>query len=165
VKESEGFSVEAFPILGEPAAAIEPRDGAFDNPPFGQHDKAFGVVGSLDDFGFELRKNSRQRLLKFRTLIACIGQNLFQKRKKTCKLFDQKGAAVTILNIRRMHDGLKQQAAYVYKNVPLLAFDFLARVITVRIVGPPFSALFTLWLSMMPRVGLASLFSRSRHLT
>src|SRR3981081_1681662 len=39
----------------------------------------------------------------------------------------------------------------------LLAFDLLASIIAARIdVAPPFSALFTLWLSMTQAVGLAS---------
>jgi hypothetical protein len=42
--------------------------------------------------------------------------------------------------------------------------DFLAGVVTRRIdAGPPFSALFTLWLSMMAAVGLASRCACSRH--
>jgi hypothetical protein len=58
------------------------------------------------------------------------------------------------------------------KNVPLLALDLsatsslslLARIVPVRInARPPFSALFTLWLSMMAAVGLASRCARSRH--
>jgi len=52
---------------------------------------------------------------------------------------------------------VEQQTQRVYENVALLAFDFLARIIAMRIdAGPPFSALFTLWLSMMAAVGLAS---------
>jgi hypothetical protein len=38
--------------------------------------------------------------------------------------------------------------------VPFLALDLLARIIAMRIdPGPPLSALFTLWLSMMAAVG------------
>jgi hypothetical protein len=48
----------------------------------------------------------------------------------------------------------------------LLALDQLARIKAVRIdAGPPFSALLTLWLSMMAAVGLASRSSFSRHVT
>jgi hypothetical protein len=47
-----------------------------------------------------------------------------------------------------------------------LAFDQFARIEPVRInAGPPFSALFTLWLSMMQAVGLASRSTFSRHST
>jgi hypothetical protein len=45
-------------------------------------------------------------------------------------------------------------------------FDQFARIEPVRInAGPPFSALFTLWLSMMQAVGLASRSTFSRHST
>jgi hypothetical protein len=41
-----------------------------------------------------------------------------------------------------------------------------ARIKAMRIdTGPPFSALLTLWLSMMAAVGLASCLPRSRHST
>jgi hypothetical protein len=54
----------------------------------------------------------------------------------------------------------------IYENMALLALDLLARIIARRIdPGPPFSALFTLWLSMMAAVGLAWRSSCSRHAT
>ena len=56
-----------------------------------------------------------------------------------------------------MDDGVDQQPQRIYQNVALLALDLLARIIAMRIdAGPPFSALFTLWLSMIAAVGLAS---------
>src|SRR6266404_4399916 len=62
------------------------------------------------------------------------------------------------------NSGVEQQAYCVDKNVPLLALDLLARIVPVRInARPPFSALFTLWLSMMAAVGLAFRCARSRH--
>jgi hypothetical protein len=74
---------------------------------------------------------------------------------------------------QRMH----QQALGVDENVPLLAFDLLARIPRVRpkagprtgcamrVVPPPFSALFTLWLSMMAALGQASRSACSRQAT
>jgi len=48
----------------------------------------------------------------------------------------------------------------------LLAFDLFARIIAMRInAGPPFSALFTLWLSIMAALGLASRSAFSRQAT
>jgi hypothetical protein len=50
------------------------------------------------------------------------------------------------------------------KDVTLLALNLLAAIITVRVDRrPPFSALFTLWLSMIAAVGLASRPACSRH--
>jgi hypothetical protein len=78
----------------------------------------------------------------------------------------QYDAAVTVLDIGTMNDRVKQQTKCVYEYVALLAFNFLARIITMRVdPGPPFSALFTLWLSMMAAVGLASRSLYSRHST
>jgi hypothetical protein len=65
-----------------------------------------------------------------------------------------------------MHNGVEQQALRIYQDVALLALDLLAGVIAVRVDrGPPFSALLTLWLSMIAAVGLASRSASSRHFT
>jgi hypothetical protein len=65
-----------------------------------------------------------------------------------------------------MNDGVQDQTLRVYQEMALLAFDLLASVEAVGIdMGPPFSALLTLWLSMMAAVGEASLWASSRHLT
>ena len=65
-----------------------------------------------------------------------------------------------------MHEGLHQQALRVDEHVPLLAFDLLA-AIEARPINPrpPFSALLTLWLSMIAAVGLASRAAYSRQRT
>jgi hypothetical protein len=65
-----------------------------------------------------------------------------------------------------MHDSVQQQALGIYQDMALLAVDFLAGIVAVRVNrDPPFPALFTLWLSMMAAVGLASRSANSRHLT
>src|ERR1700730_11907389 len=70
---------------------------------------------------------------------------VFQERKHSEQVRHDQNAAIAILNIGRMDDGMKQQAQCVYKNMPLLTLDFFARIIAVRIdAGPPFSALLTL---------------------
>src|SRR5262249_19104339 len=59
-----------------------------------------------------------------------------------------------------------QQTHRVYDNMALLPLALFARVIAMRIDAvPPFSALFTLWLSTMAAVGLASRSPCSRHAT
>ena len=108
----------------------------------------------------------RERLLELRPLIAAVGKQLFQERihpEKGCKKQD---AAVAILNIGGVNDRVEQQTQRIYENMALLALDLFARIIAMRIdTGPPFSALFTLWLSMMAAVGLASRSPCSRHST
>ena len=132
----------------------------------GKHHKSFGLIGALDDFSFEVRQDFRQRLLKFRPLIAAVGKELLQERIHPEQGRQKQDAAVAILDIGGMNDGVEQQAQRIYENMALLALDLLARIIAMRIdAGPPFSALFTLWLSMMAAVGLASRSPCSRHST
>ena len=124
------------------------------------------MIGALDDFSFEVGQDFRQGFLEFRPLIAAIGKQLFQERihpEQGCK---KQNAAVAVLDIGGMNDHVQQQAQRIYENMALLALDLFARVIAMRIdTGPPFSALFTLWLSMMAAVGLASCSPCSRHST
>jgi hypothetical protein len=78
----------------------------------------------------------------------------------------QPDAAITILNASGMNDRVQQQTLHVDENMSFLALDQLACIEPMRInAGPPFSALFTLWLSMTQAVGLASRFACSRHST
>jgi hypothetical protein len=66
---------------------------------------------------------------------------------------EQPDATVAILNTSRMNDRVQQQTLHVDKNMPFLALDQFPRIEPVRInIGPPFSALFTLWLSMTQAV-------------
>ena len=79
---------------------------------------------------------------------------------------EQHDAAIAVLDVGTVNDCVEQQTKRIYENVTLLAFDFLACIVAMRIdPGPPFSALFTLWLSMMAAVGLASRSLCSRHST
>ncbi len=65
-----------------------------------------------------------------------------------------------------MDDGVQQQALGVYEEVALLSLDLLAGIVARRVDRePPFSALLTLWLSMIAAVGLASRSANSRHFT
>ena len=45
--ECECFLVQVRPILGQPSAAIEPTDGAFDDPALWQQFEAIGMIGSV----------------------------------------------------------------------------------------------------------------------
>jgi hypothetical protein len=91
-----------------------------------------------------MREHSCRSLVEFWSLIAAVGEELFQKGENPEQGRHPENVAITILNIGRMDNGMKKQAQRIYKIVPLLTLD-LARIIAVRIdAGPPFSALFTL---------------------
>jgi len=104
--------------------------------------------------------------VKDRPLIGAVGEQFAEKGKQAEQCRQQREAAVAILNVGGGDDAVQQQTLRVDQNMSLLALDQLARVEAVGIdAAPPFSALFTLWLSMMQAVGLASRPAFSRHLT
>jgi hypothetical protein len=157
-------SIEVLPILCKPSAAVEPSNGALDDPAAWKHHKSCGLIGALDDLSLKVGKTLRQGLLELRPLIGAVGKELFQERVHPEQSSKKQDAAVAILYIGGVNDGVQQQAERIYENMAFLPLDFLTRIIARRIdASPPFSALFTLWLSMMAAVGLASRSPCSRH--
>ena len=124
------------------------------------------MIGALDDVSLDVGQDFRERLLEMRSLVTRVGKELRQERIHSKQGGKQQNAAVTVLDIGGMNDGMEQQTYRIYEYMALLALDLFARIIAMRIdMGPPFSALFTLWLSMMAAVGLASRSPCSRHST
>ena len=166
MQECERLAIEIFPVLGEPSAASEPCEGAFDHPSSRENFEAFRPIGALDDFGCQMRQGLSLAGAELLSPITCIGEKYLQKWIQAEQRREHENAAVTILDAGLMHDGVHQQALRIDENVPLLALDLLAGIVTGGIDrSPPFSALFTLWLSMMQALGLASREAASRHFT
>ena len=98
------------------------------------------------------------------TAVSAVGEDRLEKGEEPAGLAveDQKGA-VTVLKVGRMDGDGQDQAEGVDEEMALLAFDLLARVIARRVdARPPFSAPFTLWLSITAALGEASRPSKSR---
>ena len=112
-----------LPILGKPSAAVEPSNRALDDPTAWQHHKSFGAIGASDDFSFEVRQDFRERLVEFRPLIAAVGEQLLQERIHPEQSGKQQDAAIAILDIGGVNDGVEQQTQRIYEKVALLAFD------------------------------------------
>ena len=145
--------------------ASDPGQCSFDDPAFGQDDEAVGLIGALDDLDIHTLQNAPKTVPEARALISAIGVELEKEGIEAEQGGHEEHAAIAILDVRCMHDGVHQEALRVDENVSLLALDLLARIISMRIVRPPFSALFTLWLSMIAAVGDASRSALSRHST
>ncbi len=104
--------------------------------------------------------------MEHRPRIGAVGKQLLEERELSEQRGQDHQPAVAILNISGRNQRVQQQTQRIDEDVALLAFDQLACIEPMGIdAGPPFSALFTLWLSMMQAVGLASASSCSRHLT
>jgi hypothetical protein len=131
------------------AAAIEPGDGAFDDPAFGFNDEAFGAISPFDDLDHQAADRAGNAILERSPRIGAVGEQLAQERE----LFEQGGqqqdTAVAILDIGGRHQQVQHQAQRVDEEMTLLALDQLAGIEAMPIDGrAPFSALLTLWLSM-----------------
>ena len=158
--------IEVLPVFCEPPAAAEPSKGSFNNPSARQDLEALRMVGPLHDFGRQKRQSFLLHGAELPSLIAAVRKELLQKWKHAKQSCEHETAAIAVLNAGRMNERVNQQALRIDENVPLLALDLLSRVVTGRIDRrPPFSALFTLWLSMIAAVGLASREACSRHFT
>ena len=167
--------VEIFQIFGKPATAVEPADCSLDNPALWQNDKALGSIATTHDLGYQPRHCERQTVPKHRPCVRGVGKQLLEKREPREQRRQDHQPAIAILHIGRCHQRVQQQSHRIDEDVALLALDQLAGIPRVKRpgagspiwidAGPPFSALFTLWLSMMQAVGLASRSACSRHLT
>src|SRR5271165_7411281 len=152
-EERERVAVQALPVLGQSAAAVQPADGPLDDPALGQ-DHELADVRTLDDLDIDLSASAAEPPLEFRPLIAIVGVELQQERKHAKQRGHQQHAPVTVLNVRCVDDALHQQALRIDEDVSFLALDLLCGIKPMRVREPPFSALLTLWLSIMPAVGL-----------
>ena len=84
-------------------------------------------------------------MVEYRPLVSAVGKEFLQKRKAAEQGSGDQNAAIAVPDIGWMHDGVQQQAYRAGKDVALLTFDLLARIVARRIdAGPPFSAPFTL---------------------
>ena len=155
---------EVLEILGEAAASIEPCEGSLDNPSARQYLKSRGGVGSLHNRDGKPRQCLRQRVTEFRTLISTVGEQFLKERIKAEHGGHDIHPSVTVLDVGWMNDRVQQQPYRIDQDMPLLSLDLLAGIVTIRVdAGPPFSALFTLRLSITQAVGPASRPICSRH--
>src|ERR1051326_2888754 len=165
-KERQRGPIEVLEIFRQAPAPSEPAKAAFHDPSFRQHLKALGDVGSFHDLDRQAGHGMSRRCGEHWPLIATVGEKLRQEREASKQRVQYQAAAIAVLDIRRMHEPVQHQAQRIDQDMSLLAFDFLTRIVSRRIDrGPPFSALFTLWLSITHAVGLASRSACSRQAT
>ena len=110
MQECKRLSIAVLPILGEPSAAIEPSKRALHNPAFGQDNKPFGPIRALDDLHVQMRANFGQRGAEFRSLIATVGEQFLKKRKHPEQGRHDENGSISILDVGRMDNSVKQQA-------------------------------------------------------
>ena len=92
-------------------------------PTASEDDKSFCVIGTLDDLHVHPRHHFCHGAAKQRALIAAIGVEFHQERIHAEHGRHYEYAAVAILNVSGMNDGMNQQALRIDENMPLLALD------------------------------------------
>ncbi len=145
-----------FIVFAESPVSAQPPKGALHNPAARQHLKAMGVIGPLD----HLNQPARQDVSPIHQM-ACVGTISpvqLEPGKSPQQLPQHRLCPIPVLNVRSMHHHGQQQAGGVNHDMALAALHLLAGVIAPR---PPFSVVFTLWLSMMAAEGVGSLPSAS----
>ena len=160
--EGAGGSVEVLVVLGEAPTAVDPGNGALHDPAPGQGLEALLARRAFDDLDFP--RGGLHGSAQLFAAVGAVGEDRLQEGKQPASVAiqNQKGA-VAVLYVGRVDDDGEDQAEGVDQEMALLAFDLLARVIARRVdARPPFSAPFTLWLSITAALGEASRPSRSR---
>ena len=76
MQECKCASVQAFSVLGEPAAPVQPGGGSLHDPALGQDGKALGRIRPLDDLRLDVAQGPGKPGLELRACIAAIGIQL-----------------------------------------------------------------------------------------
>ena len=100
-------TVQTFPILRQPSAAIEPGDGPFNDPSPGQDKEALRLIRSLDNLEIDAAHHPTQAIAKLWPLIAAVGVELGQEWIKPEQSGHDQHTTVAILNIGRVNNRVK----------------------------------------------------------
>jgi hypothetical protein len=142
---------EVLVIFTQTAVAVEPPQGPLDNPPFRTHGKPLGALGPFDNLqAYGVMQPQRPDPCDQLARIRLIGPDHPQTRELVPENCQQGLGPVTILHTRRGDDDGQDQPERVDEEMPLAALDLFVRI---KAADPPFSVVFTDWLSMSPAVG------------
>jgi len=149
---------QSLVVFGQSAVLAEPGERALDNPSLGQHDESMQLRALHDLYKTPVPASCP---IDKPPGIAPIGENQLQPAKACAQLPNEQSAAVAVLDIRRMHDQGDDHPKRIDDHMPLAPTYFLARVVPTV---PPFSAVLTDWLSIIPTLGVGFLpaFFRTR---
>lgn len=153
-------------VFGEAPIPSQPREGALYDPAVGQHLETLGLLGLGDDLRYPLAGLFGPLHKLTRITLICPDQ--VHPGQQALDFAQYQSGTIPVLDVGRMHyyhPHQPDQPERVYEQVPLATLDLLARVIAAI---PPFSVVFTDWLSRIAAEGVrflpACLRTRSRSL-
>lgn len=135
-------------VLTQPSILAQPTKGTFHHPTSGQYYETMQVA-TLDNLNnpSECAFGPTHKCPG----ITSINPYPFQPPESNAKLLQNQPTAVTILNVGSVYYHNQNQAEGINEQVPLTPGNLLSSIVTT---APPFSAVFTLWLSMIPALGV-----------
>ena len=148
---------QGFIVLAQPATTSQPRQCSLNHPPAWQHLKLMAGPGTLDDLQDPARHGHHP--VHQLAAVASVSPDESQAWESSYQFIDDQPRPISVLDIGRMHHHRQQQAHGIYDDVSLSTVDLLTSIIATR---PPFSVVFTLWLSMIAALGVGFLPSASR---
>ena len=148
---------QGFIVLAQPATTSQPRQCSLNHPPAWQHLKLMAGPGTLDDLQDPARHGHHP--VHQLAAVASVSPDESKAWESSYQFIDDQPRTISVLDIGRMHHHRQQQAHGIYDDVSLSTVDLLTSIIATR---PPFSVVFTLWLSMIAALGVGSLPSASR---
>lgn len=106
------------------------------------------IISALDYLQYPLAKGSNP--FDELSSVSAISPNQLQTRETPYQLRKDESGAVSVLDIGRVNNNSEYQPERIYDDVPLATIDFLPSIVTAK---PPFSVVFTLWLSTIAALG------------
>lgn len=140
-----------FIVFAKSTTTTKPSEGPFHDPTTWQNVKALDVVVPFDDLQYPAARLLHP--IDQLSAVAAIRPNELQSRKLVLCFFQDLLGTVSVLNVGRVNDHTQQQTDRIDQNMPFPAFYLFARIVTTR---PPFSVVFTDWLSMIAALGVGS---------
>ena len=144
-------------IFAKPSAAAQPGQRALHHPSAGQHLEVVAVLTA----SHHLQQPAAGRLSPRDQLagISGVSPDDLEPREPAQQSGQHQPGSVLVLDTGSMYHHREEQSGGVHYDVALASRHLFARVIAAR---PPFSVVFTGWLSMMAPLGVASRPSLSR---
>jgi hypothetical protein len=143
---------EGFVVFAQAARAAQPTEGPLHDPPLRQHDEALLPRSARDDLDRPVPEPSCP--LDELAPVRRVRPDLDQPRETAVQPAQHEFRPLAILDMGRMHHRHQQQPQRIDQDVPLASVYLLAGIVTSR---PPFSVVFTDWLSRMAALGVGSL--------
>ena len=148
---------QGFVVLAQPATTPQPRQCSLNHPPAWQHLEVMAGPGPPHNLQDPARYGHHP--VHQLAAVASVSPDESQAWESSYQFIYDQPRPISVLDIGRMHHHRQQQSHGIYDDVSLSTVDLLASIIATR---PPFSVVFTLWLSIIAALGVGSLPTASR---